>query len=95
MNDLEDDSELTLGKLTPLERDLIAFLRKRGITSEDDVSFVIHRIRPALRVVQLGQLLGRQLTRKERAKVYRRLQDGDSPEDVIRWLLENSGKPPA
>lgn len=87
MHNTDDERESTLGKLTPLERDLIAFLRRRGITSDDDIYFVLHRMRATLRVIQLGQALGRPLTREERAKAFRRLQDGDSAEDIVRWLL--------
>lgn len=87
MNVPEDDIPEPEQVLTPLERELLEFLKARGIDHPDDLDFIVRRVRTTLRVVQLGQALGRTLNRRERGQAFRKFQDGTSTEEVLRWIL--------
>ena len=79
--------------LSPLEQEVIAAIQRSGQLQQDELNFVVRRIRTTIRTIELGRQIGRPLTRKERGQVFRRLQDGQSLEKVQEWLRSKPVRP--
>ena len=93
MIDEEGDSPLPPEQLSPLEVEVLAAIQRGGILAPEEQDFVVRRIRTTIRTVELGRLIGRPLSRKERGQVCRRLQDGQSLEQVLDWLRKKPARP--
>ena len=86
-DDQEVGNDDSMPELTLLEKQFMGFLAAHGIDNPADLDFVVRRVRTTMRVFQLAELLDRSLSRVERGQAYRRLHEGQSVEDVVRWLL--------
>lgn len=67
--------------------DVIEALLKNGYSLEDTV-YAVRRLRPILGTLQVGRLLGRKMTEKERKRAHVLLTDDQSPQAVADALTK-------
>ena len=91
----DSDSPLPPEPLSPLEVEVLAVIQRGGILAPEEQDFVVRRIRTTIRTIELGRLIGRPLSRKERGQVFRRLQDGKNLDQVLDWLRKKPARPPS